>query len=696
MVVEAEATVKHSPTYIPPRRDRYFATSGALTTQSALAQRDPRDGAAPPPLPVQSPANPLAVAQLISGNAALTPAGVADVLGAPLEQLLLDKTSILYGDNALKTAAKRVKASGAPIDIALVDPSMIYADLPKGTDAKGAPLWKPVEAAPVTKADLIAIFVAWATEQLAAGGVGCPQWMSMSDEARLNTVRNFFYGPQTAEAAAARPQIPNDSATAVDLINDACGIPRVARPAPVVTTQATPSAQDPRLITDAWWATMRGLGMTCDRWIATVEHERLWSVESLLAQRLLDARGYSAWQIMQGVDGACARSQEPASSNPSQGILGRLRTIADCAHLDAQDKIQQIQVIQAAFPELNRDRRALYRLAQARYDLCHPAPESGWTGEGLRIADQAANIRVFMDAGQGDILDGDVRGMSRVQWVKQGQYMPANGGPDLMDPVQGAVGDCYFISAMASVAWSRPDALLRTGQPVGNDRRRFTFGGASVDVSERTPCIIPRGFAPIFARGNRFDAQWPGVVEKAYAAWQTRDTTDRPDVTRVDNMPNAAAGADGLIRQIGGAVGRSLDALPALTGGRLFWFLSFFRSDDDFLTLLAARCDPSGRARVPMCAGTYPSGGFVDQTGLAPSHAYSVLGHGAHSDGRRFVVLRNPWGSSWAGLPHAAYRVPIEGRWLGRMALDGGDGGVFALAHGAFSAAFEVLYGVDA
>ena len=96
-----------------------------------------------------------------------------------------------------------------------------------------------------------------------------------------------------------------------------------------------------------------------------------------------------------------------------------------------------------------------------------------------------------------------------------------------------------------------------------------------------------------------------------------------------------------------------------------------------------------------MVAATYEAGGFVDRTGLAAQHVYSVLGVGIHVDGRKFVVLRNPWGHSSHGLPAAGFTVPVVGRWLNRLSLNNGDGGCFAIAHGAFAAAFRVFYGAE-
>lgn len=642
-------------------------------TAPSVAARDPLDGEAPPPLPSDRPANPLVVAALLSGRPVVSAEQMAQVLGAPLAALLGNKASVLYAPRParVRSAGAVTLAKGGAKDL---------ARLPKGTDLLGDPGAEAPLQAPAPPPPLSA--VGWVQDELMRQGIDCATWRGMSELARLTTALPFFFGTR-------HPGLPSAPSALVALLDASCGLSTVATLQAPTLSPAAQAAQDA-----AWWAQLRAVGVTCDQWLATDDPGRNDLIRSLEAQGRFDRRGLNVWLVQDGISRECARSTAPATSNPAASILARLSAVLDCAQLDAQDKLEQVQAIQRAFPELIRDPRALYRLALARYDRCHPASEGGWTGAGWRwIADPVRNLRLFLDVGWTDILDGDTRGMSAAQWVRQGPYMPST-GPDVFDPVQGTTGDCYFVAAMAAVAWTRPEALQRMGQPVGPDRRRFYFGGVATDVSERTPCVILQEYRPLFAHGSRLDAQWPGVVEKAYAAWRTRDDSDRPDLTAIDNMPDLRSSA-GLLTGISRALDVSLRALPELAGGAVFWHLTLVRSDDAMFDLLASYCTPDGRARVPMVAATYAAGGFVDRTGLAPSHVYSVLGFGFHADGRKFVVLRNPWGSSFAGLPSSEYLVPVVGRWLGRLNLNHGDGGCFALAHGAFSSAFMALYGAE-
>lgn len=582
---------------------------------------DPRDGTAPPPLPDQSPANPLAVAQLLSGNPNLTVAQIPQVLGAAVADLIRDKSSILYGGRALKAEAKRTKASGAPAADGKV--VAVLAPYIQPAVAKGSVATKPAKVTePPSNRDAAAL--AWVLAQLARFGVTCERWTAMSDEARLVSVGNIHYNSidlareqqvLAAGLAPTRPDLPSDPRVVVEAVNVACGLPRTARPArPSEIQTIVGSAQSqavPRDVSAEWWRRARAAGVTCDQWYAATEWQRYRMIQSLAAQRIIDRGQWSDGQMMWAINGECQRSVEPAVSDPTAPIRARLRAILDCENLDAQDKLQQVATIQRAFPELNREPMALYRLCLARYDLCHPASEQGWSGAELVGLSSGRIIRENVQNGYRDVLDGDVTGISTVQWVKQGQYMPST-GPDLFDPIQGNVGDCYLIAAMASLAWTRPDFIASIGQSVGPDRRRFRFNAATVDVSDRVPCAILRAFIPIFARGNRIDAQWPGVLEKAYAAYRANDAGDRPNVLLTDNQ------VDGAGQRLSGGRGGALP-LVDVTGGNLFWHQNHFRSDDGVLETIVAHCDPSGRARSPMVATTYETG-FVERTGLSLIH----------------------------------------------------------------------------
>jgi hypothetical protein len=53
-------------------------------------------------------------------------------------------------------------------------------------------------------------------------------------------------------------------------------------------------------------------------------------------------------------------------------------------------------------------------------------------------------------------------------WADAGVFFKE--ATEMTDPVQGALGDCYFIAALASVAWARPSMISQQGRESGSDR----------------------------------------------------------------------------------------------------------------------------------------------------------------------------------------------------------------------------------
>jgi hypothetical protein len=112
-----------------------------------------------------------------------------------------------------------------------------------------------------------------------------------------------------------------------------------------------------------------------------------------------------------------------------------------------------------------------------------------------------------------------------------------------LDPVQGNAKDCYLISAMIALAWSRPSqwaARVRSVVGAGDPPAfRYAFdsgaadGAAPFDVAPRLPAdsrgrlAFARSSAQLDAQGARLQASlaglaeaWPPMLEKAFAMWR--------------------------------------------------------------------------------------------------------------------------------------------------------------------------------
>lgn len=712
--------------------------------QRAMTPRDPRDGDGflVPRLP--SPANPLTVAQLLSGDPALNLDRVAAVLGASPAQLIADPRSILYqpaqivdravADAAAKAGptvakAQRTKAAGVPtaaqrarmtVALGQTGPSVPTVSgknlvrvvaprtrtpsepAPESADADAPPRREDPAARTAPESSDVASYLA----QLAANSVDEQAWRSVNFDRRLVYIRWVFFGGPAPDFGPTPP--PTVAAAPVGY----------RRAAPLAAPLATPEAMRDVIdrhygittmteLGQRWRMELEDAGIPCATWIAAGTNTITLAnwITALAYSGRLSARGFGLDTVNAAVRAACVGAGGAgADATPAANQTARLATLGDCAAWLALDKTAQLALASQSYPELRRSAYHsgvwdLLRVCLAKYETCVPASDPGWNGESARALTPGEGGRWQEPDDPRNVTRITTLGQARtgVQWVKQGPYMPPT-GPDLFDCVQGSVGDCYLIAALASLVWTMRDFVIGMGTPVGADRRRFRIAGQNVDVSERVPTLIMQQYAALFAHNNRIDAKWPGVVEKAYAAFRTRDTTDRPDVRMASNYvtdnstPGARIDVHGLFGSYVRAGGAGAMPLIDFTGREPFWYLNYFRSDDDAFSLVLEHCDERGRAFDPMVAGTYTPGGFIDDTGLVPTHAYSILGAGAAPDGRKFVVMRNPWGHY---IPDSRYLVPLPSRWLGQLNLNSGESGCFALAHGAFSAGFFGFYGVS-
>lgn len=242
--------------------------------------------------------------------------------------------------------------------------------------------------------------------------------------------------------------------------------------------------------------------------------------------------------------------------------------------------------------------------------------------------------------------------------------------PSATAPWQGALADCWLISAMASVAWCHSDAIsertLKNGSGVvgsGGADYEFTFyaapdwsTGRTLSVKDDLPETAGGDF--IYACSTVPGETWPANLEKAFIGMRGPTGFLEPSSTNYDELN----------------YGDPAWAVASLVG-RPPWYHAANASDA--WTTINAHCS-GGRATTPMTAWTYGTGSATisyDGSGIVANHAYSVLGT-MTSGGNNYVVLRNPW--SW----HEGVLNTVPGSFQG-LTLPGG--GVFALRMDTFS-----------
>ncbi len=218
-------------------------------------------------------------------------------------------------------------------------------------------------------------------------------------------------------------------------------------------------------------------------------------------------------------------------------------------------------------------------------------------------------------------------------WVDPGDFFEE--GTELTDPVQGALGDCYFIAALSSVAWARPYVIAQRNRATGAGQQNFvdmiefyTSGKAvKLEVSELLPLQSP-GNLFIYARSSEAGEIWPAIYEKAYAKWLTNDAGDKPNYAPI-------AGGD------------PVGALAQLTGLAANYQWNAKLSAHNIWQAVRAN-SISMKTFNPMVAWTYGTAPSPDvnynNAHIAANHAYSILGWG-YTNNQEYIILRNPWGT---------------------------------------------------
>ncbi len=254
-----------------------------------------------------------------------------------------------------------------------------------------------------------------------------------------------------------------------------------------------------------------------------------------------------------------------------------------------------------------------------------------------------------------------------------------------LDPVQGAIEDCYLISAMIALAWAVPQLLTARLTAAGfappADRSfqwRFHDHRGAERQAKVSGRLMTRGGGLRYARSRSLQESWPALIEKAYVM-NVRAPGDADEPSAIDYKAIDRGSTPGRACQslVGGRVrGEILDSLRGagifLQGGRLK--------------------TPDGAMSKPVMAWTKENIGVKEKkvwekTGLWPNHAYAVLG--VMDSGH--VVLRNPHGRSTE-----TRRGYADGPWqIHGQSVKLNVDGVFALSRDLFYAHFNDISWID-
>lgn len=299
-------------------------------------------------------------------------------------------------------------------------------------------------------------------------------------------------------------------------------------------------------------------------------------------------------------DGTFTRRRPEFSAETSSDDSNRLRSeaVSNLAELSAVLGEKQLAEIPVRAVAAGRGGRLMVELGESQ------------TARRARFA-RLFNTEIL------DILFPKVRpgyhpaGMS---WTDAGRFY--NEAAEFFDPIQGAVGDCYLIAALSSVAWARPFAIADAARATRDDNQAFTHritffnNGQPQNIEVTDKILIKDNGSTPFCRSSETDEIWPGIYEKAYARMRLSEATDFPAIPDI-------------------AFGDTVGAAAQLTGlaPTYMWHSDFTAAE----VLAAVESHSSnGRTTSPMVAWTYNSGTEADvaynDANIVANHAYSVLG----------------------------------------------------------------------
>jgi hypothetical protein len=237
-----------------------------------------------------------------------------------------------------------------------------------------------------------------------------------------------------------------------------------------------------------------------------------------------------------------------------------------------------------------------------------------------------------------------------------------NGINGATDVNQGSMGDCYFVSAVASVANQHPE-LLKDGMRENADGTvSFRFFQRFGDQFRPTWVTVTREL-PVHADGsltfgssNENEAWFP-LMEKAYARFKSGSADLNTGYQRIGNAGPPVEAQQELL-----GVKSTPWPISSRTPAQIFDALKNGLANGE---ILEASSPPKPDESKPSVFHSLLEALKSAIGGIVPNHAYSVWGTQEH-DGKQYVLLRNPWGTNEPGS-------------FGPFALDGNNDGVFAM-----------------
>lgn len=212
---------------------------------------------------------------------------------------------------------------------------------------------------------------------------------------------------------------------------------------------------------------------------------------------------------------------------------------------------------------------------------------------------------------------------------------------------QGIIGNCYFESAVASLAATNPQAIADMIKDNGDGTFTVTFPGAADEpITVDRPTEAEMG---LYNEGGN-NGVWANVLEKAYGKYR-QSSIFRRSIMNPFGGDTTSEGSEGGEILLG-------NAMTLLTGkGKDFDYILFASDASLKEKLTAALC---GDEKRPVIAGINGSI-FDDETddGFPNQHAYSVIGYDPDGPDGGTLTIRNPWGGG-ENSPRGTTKVSLK------------------------------------
>lgn len=195
-------------------------------------------------------------------------------------------------------------------------------------------------------------------------------------------------------------------------------------------------------------------------------------------------------------------------------------------------------------------------------------------------------------------------------------------GPTQDDIFQGAVGDCYFVAPLASIAKADPNRIRQSVVDLGDGTYALRFFSGGSEVYLRIDNDLPSWSEgqPVYAKLGADQSMWVAVIEKGWAFFRY-----------------------GVGTYSSTGWGNPYEAFTLLGSPNVnfYWPQT---SGSQFLNYIQGQL-AAGMAVTVLTPGSVPAG-----IPLIGSHAYTVIGVLFDAQGNPSELkVRNPWGFDGAG-----------------------------------------------